>query len=160
MLVLQPSPELTFISEGMGSYLPMLPAQPGVYELLEKPSLASQMAAARTRAQSLRNGIATGTPASNREQVLAAIMDCPHPLDTLADPGAYGPAGSISRYHNPDHYCKALGRVLADRRKHAADALQQWTVPANASRHRPFFPVNKEQQQQVAAGPAVNGSSW
>eukprot|EP00775_Hariotina_reticulata_P012659 gene12659-12786_t len=146
MLVLQPSPELTFITEGKASYLPMLPAKPGVYELLNKPSLASQMAAARNHAQSLRHGIATGVPATSRDQVLAAIMDTPHPLDTLADPGAYGPAGSISRYHNPDHYCRALGRVLADRRGDAADALQQWTVPANASRHRPFFPVHHEQQ--------------
>jgi len=81
-LVLQPSPEMTFITEGKASYLPILPAQPGVYELRNKPSLASQMAAARARAHSLRNGLATGTPATSREQVLAAIMDCPHPLDT------------------------------------------------------------------------------
>lgn len=40
------------------------------------------------------------------------FMNTPHPLDTLADPGAYGDAGSISRYHNPDNYTKALGTAL------------------------------------------------
>ena len=33
-------------------------------------------------------------------------MDNPHPLETLGDSGAYGPVGSISRYHNPDHYTR------------------------------------------------------
>ena len=40
------------------------------------------------------------------------FMNNPHPLDILADPGAYGDSGSISRYHNPDHYTKALGMAL------------------------------------------------
>lgn len=35
---------------------------------------------------------------------LMELMDCPHPLETLADPGAYLDTGSISRYHNPDNY--------------------------------------------------------
>ncbi len=32
------------------------------------------------------------------------LMDCPHPLEVLADPNAYLERGSISRYHNPDNY--------------------------------------------------------
>lgn len=42
-------------------------------------------------------------------------MNRPHPLDILADPGAYGDAGAISRYHNPDNYTRALGGVLRAR---------------------------------------------
>ena len=38
-------------------------------------------------------------------------MDRPHPLETLAEPGAYLDSGSISRMHNPDHYKSALGRI-------------------------------------------------
>lgn len=43
------------------------------------------------------------------------LMNRPHPLDILADPGAYGDAGAISRYHNPDNYTRALGGVLRAR---------------------------------------------
>jgi len=54
----------------------------------------------------------------NAESVAEAIwelMNSPHPLDTLSEPGAYGDNGSISRYHNPDHYTRALGSVLKSR---------------------------------------------
>ncbi|WIA12809.1 hypothetical protein OEZ85_006440 [Tetradesmus obliquus] len=142
MLVLQPSPELRFITEP-NPHLPVLPQQPGVYELLHKPRLTHAMAAAKLRTQALRNGAALGPPATSQQEVLAAIMDGPHPLETLADPGAYGSAGSISRYHNPDNYTKALGRVLADRREGAAKELRQapFVVPGCAAKHRPFFPA-------------------
>ena len=43
------------------------------------------------------------------------LMNSPHPLDTLSESGAYGDNGSISRYHNPDHYTRALGSVLKSR---------------------------------------------
>lgn len=33
-----------------------------------------------------------------------AMLDTPHPLKVLADPGAYGDHGKISRFHHPDHY--------------------------------------------------------
>ena len=39
-------------------------------------------------------------------------MDNPHPLETLGDSGAYGPDGSISRYHNPDHYTRVRSSCL------------------------------------------------
>jgi hypothetical protein len=48
-------------------------------------------------------------------EALWHLMNNPHPLDTLADPGAYGDAGSISRYHNPDNYTKAIGTALRAR---------------------------------------------
>ena len=37
--------------------------------------------------------------------------------DILADPGAYLSSGSISRYHNPDNYTAALGRLIYLKRK-------------------------------------------
>eukprot|EP00879_Flechtneria_rotunda_P005133 GHRR01005415.1.p1 GENE.GHRR01005415.1~~GHRR01005415.1.p1 ORF type:complete len:719 (+),score=230.97 GHRR01005415.1:657-2813(+) len=141
MMVLQPSQELKFITEP-SPYLPLLPQHGEVFKLLDKPMLSNFVTAPRLRAKSFRNGVPLGRPASSKEEVLAAIMDCPHPLETLSDPGAYGPNGSISRYHNPDNYCKALGRVLADRRAAAADepAEVPFAVPGNAEKHRAFFP--------------------
>eukprot|EP00878_Enallax_costatus_P023268 GHUV01024738.1.p1 GENE.GHUV01024738.1~~GHUV01024738.1.p1 ORF type:complete len:246 (+),score=46.02 GHUV01024738.1:984-1721(+) len=170
MFVLQPSTVLKFVTEP-NPHLPLLPQQAEVYELMPRPTLASAMAAARYRAaQGLRSLnelndaaggigssdvetqaglgpalslIALGRPARHIEEVLAAIMDGPHPLDSLGDPGAYGPAGSISRYHNPDNYTLALGRLLAERRDGAASRLSGgagFVVPKKASQHRPFFP--------------------
>ncbi|KAF6252062.1 Alpha/Beta hydrolase protein [Scenedesmus sp. NREL 46B-D3] len=152
MLVLQPSPELRFITEA-SPHLPLLPQQPGVYEILAKPSLAQSMAAGRLRSKALRHGAALGRPAASQHEALAAIMDCPHPLETLADPGAYGSAGSISRYHNPDNYCAALGRVLADRREAAAAQLREapFVVPGRAAQHRPFFPAAAHASVEEAA---------
>lgn len=142
MVLLQPSPELPFVTEP-SPHLPMLPQRAEAYELLSQPSLTQHMAAARHRAKALRSGIAVGKPAASHHEVLASVMDAPHPLETLADPGAYGNNGSISRYHDPEHYCMALGRVLADRRSAAADELSAapFVVPSKAAQHRPFFPV-------------------
>lgn len=46
-------------------------------------------------------GSAARTPVHSAQDAMWALMDNPHPLDTLADPGAYLERGSISRYHNP-----------------------------------------------------------
>ena len=54
-------------------------------------------------------------PVKSVSAAVAALMDQPHPLETLTDPGAYGNDGSISRYHNPDHYTQAVGGVLRAR---------------------------------------------
>lgn len=181
MFVLQPSPELKFITEP-NPHLPVLPQRADVYELMPRPTLASAMAAARHRAvQSLLslnelndvagkssavpsalqpgvdptlNLLALGRPAKSSEEVLAAIMDCPHPLETLGDPGAYGNLGSISRYHNPDNYCMALGRLLAERREAAAASMghkARFVVPRRAARHRPFFPPQSPAAETSAA---------
>ena len=58
-----------------------------------------------------------GKPAASLKEAVMDLMNYPHPLDTLGDPGAYGPDGAISRYHNPDHYCRAIGGVLRARTK-------------------------------------------
>jgi len=53
--------------------------------------------------------------ASSSDDAFWQLMNFPHPLDILADPSAYGDQGSISRYHNPDNYTKAIGGVLRAR---------------------------------------------
>ncbi|KAL3137117.1 hypothetical protein ABBQ32_006694 [Trebouxia sp. C0010 RCD-2024] len=58
-----------------------------------------------------------GKPAASLREAVMDLMNHPHPLDTLGDPGAYGPDGAISRYHNPDHYCRAIGGVLRAKTK-------------------------------------------
>lgn len=158
MHVLQPSADLPFITEP-NSFLPLLPAKPELFALVDKPSLAHAMAVARTRATAVRNGAALGRPAVSRDEVLAAIMDCPHPLETLGEAGAYGTNGSISRYHNPDHYCMAIGKVLRDRRQEAAQQLgRAFAVPKRAAKHRPFFPAVDSMDGSEGAA-AVNSSS-
>jgi hypothetical protein len=39
---------------------------------------------------------------------ILAFMNSPHPLETLCEFKAYGPMGSISRFHNPDNYTRGL----------------------------------------------------
>ena len=58
-----------------------------------------------------------GQPAASLREAVMEMMNYPHPLDTLSEPGAYGPEGAISRYHNPDHYCRAIGAVLKAKTK-------------------------------------------
>ncbi|PNW85580.1 hypothetical protein CHLRE_03g193500v5 [Chlamydomonas reinhardtii] len=87
------------------------------------------VASAAQRERDARGGGSRLQPRSVVEAVWE-IMDNPHPLETLADPGAYLASGSISRYHNPEHYTKALGRLthlkrLAERRQHPHGQAQQ-----------------------------------
>ena len=58
-----------------------------------------------------------GKPAASLKEAVMDLMNYPHPLDTLGEPSAYGPDGAISRYHNPDHYCRAIGGVLRTKTK-------------------------------------------
>jgi hypothetical protein len=109
MYVLQPDPEHTFVVEQQ-PYHPLLPQRPGIFALAA-PSLASSRGAAARRVAARQAGVNLGPQPASLEQALQALMDCPHPLETLADPGAYMDSGSISRYHNPDNYTRALGRI-------------------------------------------------
>lgn len=58
-----------------------------------------------------------GQPAASLKEAVMDLMNYPHPLDTLGEPSAYGPHGAISRYHDPEHYCQAIGGVLRARTK-------------------------------------------
>lgn len=141
MVVLQPSRELTCFSQE--PYHPLLEPKSEAW-VLEEASLASIMAGLKKRAAAVREGRPMGTPVGSADEALAALMDNPHPLETLADPGAYMDHGSISRYHNPDNYTRAIGRLLAERRgQHAASLAAPSNVPATASKQRPFFPAGE-----------------
>eukprot|EP00889_Picochlorum_renovo_P004312 jgi/Picre1/31342/NNA_006695.t1 len=59
------------------------------------------------------------------EEAYWELMNMPHPLEILGNPGAYGDSGSISRYHNPDNYTRALRGVLKSRSKNAQTVLER-----------------------------------
>lgn len=81
------------------------------------PPAALAPAAARSKALVPAGRAPAPAPAvGSAREAAYALMNHPHPLDILADPGAYGDLGSISRYHNPDNYTRALGGVLRHRR--------------------------------------------
>ena len=61
------------------------------------PAAAAGKAAARPRPR---------PPVRSAREAALELMNVPHPLDILADAGAYGNDGAISRYHNPDN-CEA-----------------------------------------------------
>ncbi|GAV70825.1 Lipase_3 domain-containing protein [Cephalotus follicularis] len=48
---------------------------------------------------------------------LRAFLNCPHPLETLSDPTAYGSEGTILRDHDSSNYLKAVNGVLRQHTK-------------------------------------------
>lgn len=52
-------------------------------------------------------------PVRSAREAALELMNVPHPLDILADAGAYGSDGAISRYHNPDNCELTCGRRAA-----------------------------------------------
>ena len=46
-----------------------------------------------------------------RDAAQRVLLNTPHPLTILSNPGAYGDRGIISRHHNPFNYCKALSNA-------------------------------------------------
>ncbi|KAJ9527248.1 hypothetical protein QJQ45_025478, partial [Haematococcus lacustris] len=74
--------------------------------------------------------LATSTAAPrSAQEVMWSLMDSPHPLDILADPGAYLERGSISRFHNPDNYTAALGRIIYHQRQ-VEGKVPSWVLSA------------------------------
>jgi hypothetical protein len=85
---------------------------------------------------------------SSREAVWE-LMNCPHPLDILADKNAYGDRGSISRYHNPDNYTRALRSV-----QNARANLRRLLARSASSLGRTYLvPTVDPAQQWAAAAP-------
>lgn len=90
------------------------------------------------------------------DEALWELMNLPHPLDILADPGAYGDAGSISRYHNPDNYTRALGAVLQSRGAPCRDLLGK--AARNGVKFVPPAPTGPRPKYQTQPlSPAVGG---
>jgi len=125
MMVLQPDQWHSFVNNE--PYHPLLPPGPGCFALGEadghhaipgpRASLV-RMDGIKTSSGMVPSGMPRGSrvPVSLSEAVFE-FMDSPHPLETLADPGAYLDKGSISRYHNPDNYTAAIGRIIYWKRK-------------------------------------------
>lgn len=140
VMVLQPSTDHSFVKSGE-AYHPSLPPRAGLF-LLRQPTAAARAVGA------VDDNDARVVPRSLTEAV-NALMDTPHPLDILGDTESYGHDGAISRYHNPDNYTRALGRVLcltwfwrvsstgsSMPRDSAASAVDK--VPRSARQGRPF----------------------
>ncbi len=163
LMVLQPSQELAFVRPGEG-YHPSLPQRQGLF-LLRQPTPASTAAAkARGLQDDEEEDVVRVVPASLTAAV-NALMDTPHPLDILGDTESYGHDGGISRYHNPDHYTRAIAKVLKsnpfwrlvsapdDGVGRDVDGIQRvaMDVPRSARHGRPFAML----QEQLP--PIVNG---
>ncbi|KAF8057126.1 PLIP1 [Scenedesmus sp. PABB004] len=56
-------------------------------------------------------GCAGGGGGLTLGDAILTFMNSPHPLETLGELRAYGPAGAISRFHNPNSYTIALNSL-------------------------------------------------
>ncbi|PSC69354.1 alpha beta-hydrolase isoform B [Micractinium conductrix] len=95
-----------------------------------------------------------GRQVSSAREAVWALMNAPHPLDILADPGAYGDLGAISRYHNPDNYTRALGGALR-----ARGAWRRLAARAGETGMRYFAPVLDRSQLRASAGALPEGAA-
>jgi len=68
---------------------------------------------------------AEGQGLMDARAALSALLNSPHPLDILADVAAYGPQGTVSLYHNPFNYVRALRNEAARR--------SEWRKPAETN---------------------------
>ncbi|KAJ6972489.1 phospholipase A1 PLIP1 [Populus alba x Populus x berolinensis] len=57
---------------------------------------------------------------------IKAFLNCPHPLETLSDPTAYGSEGTILRDHDSSNYLKAVNNVLRQNSKMVGWKVQEW----------------------------------
>jgi hypothetical protein len=58
---------------------------------------------------------ASGTQPQTLGDAILTFMNSPHPLETLGEMRAYGPAGQISRFHNPNSYTQGLQQLCGMR---------------------------------------------
>jgi len=118
MYALQPDEGQRYV-QGEG-YHPLLPEGAGLWSF-GPPTPTSRVNARRFALDVRSRAVERGEPEpyvrdpGSLREAFMAFMDTPHPLEILAGP-AYGDDGSISRYHNPDHYKKALGNAYNSQR--------------------------------------------
>lgn len=188
VMILQPHDEMSFVN-GEGLH-PMLPDGAGLYMLRPPPNTTNDdmnessvlrtndvMASIDTISSSRDSSSfsdessspsqvddeARAVP-SNLREALWELMNNPHPLDILADPAAYGTTGGISRYHNPDHYTKALGGVLRTRSRPWRNLVER-AAAVGIRHHVPaVVPAVREKKQEESSGemkrsPSAGGKS-
>jgi hypothetical protein len=79
------------------------------------PAAALALSAAASKppapSRSSRGVVAKSPEGLTLGDAILTFMNSPHPLQTLGEMRAYGHNGSISRYHNPNSYTKALQKL-------------------------------------------------
>ena len=95
--VLHPPLSCGFVLPGEGHF--MLPMEAALYKLQDPPPVLMPQQAAAS---------GPGAMDLNLGDAILAFMNSPHPLETLGMWQAYGTEGSISRFHNPANYTRAL----------------------------------------------------
>ena len=71
-------------------------------------------------------GMASVLQQRGRDAAQRVLLNTPHPLTILSNPGAYGDRGIISRHHNPFNYSKALSSS-----RKMKPGKQDFVVPKN-----------------------------
>lgn len=88
------------------------------------------------------------------KNAVRAFLNCPHPLDTLSDPTAYGSKGTILRDHDSSNYLKAINGVLRQQTKMTDKRVriltprnQMWPLLTSPSphlwSHQSYFESNR-----------------
>ncbi|WCJ22396.1 alpha/beta-Hydrolases superfamily protein [Euphorbia peplus] len=80
---------------------------------------------------------------------LSAFLNCPHPLETLSDPTAYGSEGTILRDHDSSNYLDAVNQVLKQTSKAVVHRIRDernllWPLFASPSPHSWNHDINSE----------------
>ena len=144
-----------------GHHVSNLPAGSSSSLSVPLPLPSSSSSTSSSSSSSSSSTASTATPArptvASAEEALWQLMNSPHPLDILGDAGAYGDTGSISRYHNPDNYTRALGGVLRSRGAPSREIVRR--AKENGVRFKPpvlvpsllheeAAPLKKKEEQQ------------
>lgn len=97
---------------------------------------------------------ALGPPAPSLLDAVMELLDYPHPLETLRETASYGDEGTISRYHNPDNYTKALGTVLRARQRPWRALLERGERTGGTDRDMGEVTLVSNSAQPAVAAPA------
>ena len=138
-LIVQPDEHASFV-KGEG-YHPLLPEGPQILALKHSKSLDQLL---ETDGDASEHAAFT-RGVSSVEEAYWELMNSPHPLKILRNRGAYGDLGSISRYHNPDNYTRALRGVLKSRGSNAQTILER--VGQGGVAYRPS--IDKERRNDI-----------
>lgn len=138
-LIVQPDESASFV-RGEG-YHPLLPEGPQLVALKHSKSADHLV----TNNAGTPEESTSSAEVSSVEEAYWELMNFPHPLKILRNRGAYGDLGSISRYHNPDNYTKALRGVLKSRGSKAHTILER--VGQGTLAYRPS--IDKERRNDI-----------
>mmetsp|Transcript_26268 Transcript_26268/g.86246 ORF Transcript_26268/g.86246 Transcript_26268/m.86246 type:complete len:854 (+) Transcript_26268:21-2582(+) len=120
-IVLQPDPEY-------GPQHPYLPDGSAVYAITDRDTAQDIRDSTNSNPSPADLAQSEDAPAAaDAESALYFLLNRPHPLEYLADIGAYGPKGTISRFHNPFAYSRVIAGELSRRKaeKKLASPLQK-----------------------------------